>query len=103
MSTLSDIHIPIVAVGTRTDLVAPWRSVYKIVPPTDTEITFLLTSGGYNAGVGACKTSACRYNDDYECTADRISVGHTGQGASCLTYQQRLLPDAPDRPAQRQP
>ena len=58
---------------------------------------------GRHAGVGACKTSACRYNDDYECTADQIAVGHTGQGARCLTYQQRLLPDAPDRPAQRQP
>jgi len=49
--SLIDIHIPIFAVGTLTDHVAPWRSVYKIVPLTDTEITFLLTSGGHNAGV----------------------------------------------------
>lgn len=46
-----------------------------------------------HAGVGACKTSACQYNDDYECTADQIAVGHAVHGASCLTYQQRLLPN----------
>ncbi|MGO4476451.1 PHA/PHB synthase family protein [Massilia sp. 2TAF26] len=49
--SLTDIHIPIFAVGTLTDHVAPWHSVYKIVPLSDTEVTFLLTTGGHNAGV----------------------------------------------------
>lgn len=49
--SLTDLHVPIFAVGTLTDHVAPWRSVYKILPLTDTEVTFLLTSGGHNAGV----------------------------------------------------
>ena len=49
--SLTDLRLPICAVGTESDHVAPWRSVYKVQRLTETETTFILTSGGHNAGI----------------------------------------------------
>jgi len=48
---ISDIRVPLFCIATVHDHVAPWKSVYKIHLLSDTEITFLLTSGGHNAGI----------------------------------------------------
>ena len=49
---LHDIVVPLYVVGTETDHVAPWRAVYKVRELTRSrDFTFLLTSGGHNAGI----------------------------------------------------
>jgi len=49
---LSDIRVPMFVIGTETDHVAPWKSVYKVDRLVQSsEFTFLLTSGGHNAGI----------------------------------------------------
>jgi len=50
--SLSDVTVPMFVVGTETDHVAPWRSVYKVGKLVrSTDYTFCLTSGGHNAGI----------------------------------------------------
>ena len=48
---IADIEVPMLIVGTVRDHVAPWPSVYKMHLLSDAELTFVLTSGGHNAGV----------------------------------------------------
>ncbi len=49
---ISNIHVPVFLVGTVSDHVSPWQSVYKFLLPSDAEsVTFVLASGGHNAGI----------------------------------------------------
>ena len=53
--------------------------------------TFLATGShcsgsSARAGVGACKVSECRNNQDYECQAERIRLGSHEGHADCMTF-----------------
>ena len=48
---LTDLHMPLFGVATMTDHVSPWRSVHKIHLLPACDVTFVLTSGGHNAGI----------------------------------------------------
>jgi polyhydroxyalkanoate synthase len=49
--SLDDISVPLIAVSTTTDHIAPWQSVYKISWLANADTTFILTTGGHNAGI----------------------------------------------------
>jgi len=77
---LHDIRVPIFAAGAQRDHVAPWRSTHKIHLLAEAEVTYLLASGGHNAGIVAepghkaarfqvlTKQADDRYNDPDEWT-----------------------------------
>jgi len=72
---LTDIRTPIFAVGTEQDHVAPWRSVYKLGVLSDTDVSFLLTSGGHNAGI---VSEPGRTNRHYRLSTKREGGGFVG-------------------------
>jgi len=49
--SLHRLQLPMFVVGTESDHVAPWRSVFKLHDLTDAPLTFVLTNGGHNAGI----------------------------------------------------
>ncbi len=41
------------------------------------------------AGIGACKSTDCTFNEDLECSTDSIRVAPSGQQVNCMTYSPR--------------
>ena len=60
--SLRDIRIPMFAVSTLSDHVAPWRSVYKVHARTNADVTFVLSNGGHNAGIVSPPANNRRYH-----------------------------------------
>lgn len=50
---LQDIGVPVFAVATEHDHIAPWNSVFKLTYLLPGEVTFALVSGGHNTGIVA--------------------------------------------------
>jgi hypothetical protein len=48
---MPDMKLPMFVVGAERDHIAPWHSVFKLHHQNDGELTFVLTSGGHNAGI----------------------------------------------------
>ena len=48
---MGDTRLPMFVVGTERDHIAPWHSVFKLHQLNDQALTFVLTSGGHNAGI----------------------------------------------------
>ena len=41
------------------------------------------------AGVGACRSTGCMHNEDFECQADDINVILSGDQALCGTFEEK--------------
>ncbi len=72
---LKDISAPMFVVGTETDHIAPWRSVYKANLFTDNDLTFVLSSSGHNGGIVNEPGHAGRH---YRIGRRRIGALYTG-------------------------
>ena len=81
---LSDLHKPMFVVGTQRDHVAPWKSTHKIHFLANADVTFVLASGGHNAGIvappdrgGAQLSSADQEGGRCLCRAGRMDQART--------------------------
>src|SRR5579872_1768597 len=72
---LSDIRTPVFAVGTEWDHVAPWKSTHKIHFLSDAEVTYVLTTGGHNAGIVSPLTDQTRHYHVRTKPADTAYLG----------------------------
>ena len=77
-AAMQNIRVPLFVVGTERDHVAPWRSVYKVHYLTNSEVTFVLASGGHNAGIISEPGRPRRH----------FRMAHKGRGSPCMTADQ---------------
>lgn len=105
-AALQNIRAPLFVVGAERDHVAPWRSVYKIHQFADTDVTFLLASGGHNAGIVSepgrngrhYRIASKRAADPYVGPDEWAAAAASGSGSWWPAWTQWLAEhSAPDR------
>ncbi|WP_295312141.1 alpha/beta fold hydrolase [Roseobacter sp.] len=82
---LTDIRCPLYCVATEEDHVSPWKSVYRLLLLTDTDVTFVLTNGGHNGGILSEPGQPGRY----------FRTGHKAEGDPYVTATNWLDRHAP--------
>ena len=85
--SLSALHKPMFVVGTQRDHVAPWKSTYKIHFLANADITYVLTSGGHNAGIVAPPTEEGHSYQRFTKKADDPYVGPDEWSERALSYE----------------
>jgi polyhydroxyalkanoate synthase len=66
---LSDIRLPVFAMGAERDHIVPWQSTYRINSQVEGQVTYVLTSGGHGTGI---------VQED-GCTDCGFRIGHANQ------------------------
>ena len=87
--SIGDIAVPFFVIGTETDHIAPWHSVHKLHLLNAGDITFVLTSGGHNAGVVSEPGHARRHfrilerkpHDNYRAPDDWMAAAKLSEGS----------------------
>ncbi|NDW03150.1 PHA/PHB synthase family protein [Jiella pacifica] len=93
---LKDLSVPLFVVGTETDHIAPWRSVYKTQLFTDSDLTFVLTKGGHNTGILSEPGHKGRHYRISRRPAGALYVGPDGWLAQTETLPGSWWPDWSD-------
>ncbi len=104
--SMRDVRLPMFVVGTTTDHVAPWKSVYKIRNLRKLgRTTFVLTRGGHNAGIVSQPGRANRSyrigawdgTSTYQSAEDWAASTEEHEGSWWLAWQAWLVEHSPKR------
>lgn len=84
--SVHNIRAPMFVVSMERDHIAPWQSVYKIHDLCDTDVTYVLTSGGHNAGIVSEPGHAHREFRMKDTPADDLRIGPDAWAAAATPH-----------------